>query len=237
MDTLALLCNLHADGPATLHKLRRSGCESIAALLLLDPPALASSLDWDERLAERFLREAGLLAQRLDEEVRASREFESDEDEEPVFSASDELEEEADELESACAPPPERVEAVLDTWRELDRVSPPPELGEYVVPRPSDSLPNRALEEVQLIGLTPALRGRLHELGVLSLRGLVEAGDLELARAIPLGFTRLKHLQFLAARELGTPESATPALATEARGAGFDLDPLTTRFDTAGPFA
>ncbi len=32
MDTLALLCNLHADGPATLQRLRRAGCESLAAL-------------------------------------------------------------------------------------------------------------------------------------------------------------------------------------------------------------
>ena len=33
MDALALLCTLHADGPTTLKRLRRSGCEDLSSLV------------------------------------------------------------------------------------------------------------------------------------------------------------------------------------------------------------
>jgi hypothetical protein len=69
MDTLALLCNLHADGPATLQRLRREGCESLGSLVLLEAAELSLSLDWSEGNSTRFLREAFLLAERLDEPV------------------------------------------------------------------------------------------------------------------------------------------------------------------------
>ncbi len=249
MDTLALLCNLHADGPATLHRLRRVGCESLGSLLQLDPAGLAARLDWQETAAERFLREAQLLSERLDEEVCAGSQVESDEDEDEgeELPTEQEWEEDRGEAEPGYAPPPERVEALLGAWRELDRVSPPAE-PEYVLPQPvADQTLNRSLEEVQLEGLSHGLRGRLTELGVLSLRGLAEAGDVELARAIPLGFTRLKHLQFLAARELAALDrSAARMVAGEPfqhRGPelGSFYAPSTierrSSLDTAGPFA
>src|SRR5262245_41766891 len=146
MDSLALLCNLHADGPATLQRLRRAGCESLATLLHLEPSDLALQLDWNERLAERFLREAALLAERLEdglgrgservleaeddedevEETLALEdeetleelcEFEADEEDEDEGFEEDELEVE-EEIETGFAPPPARVEAVLGAWRE-----------------------------------------------------------------------------------------------------------------------
>ena len=251
MDTLALLCNLHAEGPATLQRLRRTGCESLASLLSLESPDLATRLDWTERMAERFLREAALLAERLDEDVTWSREVESDEeadldvrDEEPEPAFASEQEAgELSALESAVET--EEVEIVLGAWRELDRVAPPEPPADYVLPRPAEArvleLPNRALDQVRIDGLTPALVRRLADVGVLSLRGLAEAGDLELARKIPLPYTRLRHLQFLAAREL----AALPPLkrATEERevaevSTAFEFpQPRPERFETAGPFA
>jgi len=69
MDTLALLCNLHADGPATLQRLRQEGCDSLDALLELEASTLCGSLDWTEEFSQRFLREALVLSERLGESM------------------------------------------------------------------------------------------------------------------------------------------------------------------------
>jgi hypothetical protein len=231
MDTLALLCNLHADGPATLQKLRRAGIDSIGLLVRRGPLEIAASLDWNERAAERFLREAALLAERLDEELPASPMLEGHEDEETeALSAGDDWQdEEPGQAEPGFAPPPERIEAVLGAWRELDRVSPPGEPREYELPRPVQA--DAALTE--LPGLSERLRWRLQDLGIRSLRALIEARDVDLARDLPLGFTRLKHLQFLATRAL---EALPEPLASAASPARF-REASAARFDTAGPFA
>lgn len=265
MDALALLCNLHADGPATLQRLRRAGCDSLSALRRLDPAGLSEELGWNVRAAERFLREAALLGERMDEDGAAAGELEDPEFEleselvEELDGQDDESESEDDEdhdddelatdEEPGFAPPAERVEAVLGTWRELDRVAPPDEPTEFVIPRP-EPLPDRSLAEARLEGLPARLAARLHELGVHTVRELAGASALELARALPLGFTRLKHLQFLAARELErlpAPAAARPVEAArvpEVRRAyepqrayePFEPPPAEP-FETAGPFA
>ena len=51
MDPLALLCNLHADGPDALARLRRAGFDSLAALLERDVETLVGELGWDEAYA------------------------------------------------------------------------------------------------------------------------------------------------------------------------------------------
>lgn len=65
MDTLALLCNLHADGPETLHRLRTAGWDSLAELSDVEPGELAKALDVTATRAKRFQREAQYLATRL----------------------------------------------------------------------------------------------------------------------------------------------------------------------------
>jgi len=65
MDALALLCTLHADGPATLKRLRAMGCGSLALLLERDVDALAEGLDVPPAAARRLLREARLLRERV----------------------------------------------------------------------------------------------------------------------------------------------------------------------------
>lgn len=254
MDTLALLCNLHAEGPATLQRLRRSGCESLAGLLPLSATDLAGLLDWPAQRAERFLREAALLFERLDESPHSRPELEEDESDtsaelEELDDAEDEDEDESEEeeeleteeeLEEAAedaagfAPPSERVAAVLGAWRELDRVAPPSEPTDYVVPRPPPA-PDRRLAESRL-ELEPALLARLAGHGVLTLRQLVSAEDASLARALGIGFTRLKHLQFLAARELIEVERTPVATAPEPGIQAFAPPPCEP-FETAGPFA
>jgi hypothetical protein len=79
---------------------------------------------------------------------------------------------------------------------------------------------------------------RLAELGVSTLRELASASGLELARAIPMGFTRLKHVQYLAERELERLASAAPSPA-RSPVQGFEpfTPPAAEPFETAGPFA
>lgn len=260
MDTLALLCNLHADGPATLQRLRRAGCESLAALRRLDPLALAARLEWNERTAERFLREAALLSGRVEPEEDACEadvadDEASDDRGEPGFELESavvedvddeaEVEEESAEDDGAeledgdalPAPPPERVQAVLGAWRELDRVAPPSEPSEFVIPRPPPA-PDEELAHLALPGLTHGLRARLAELGVRTLRELSGAPELELARRLPLGFTRVKHLQHQAVLALERLPAREPAAApAQARSFEPFTPPPSEPFETAGPFA
>ena len=65
MDPLALLSNLHGDGPATLQRLRRHGCDTLACVLGSPAEELAQILGWEPVRTERFLREAEVLMRRL----------------------------------------------------------------------------------------------------------------------------------------------------------------------------
>jgi hypothetical protein len=66
MDAMALLCTLHADGPATLKRLRQAGCGSIESVKELEPDRLAELIGTTPAGARRFLREAAHLTVRLD---------------------------------------------------------------------------------------------------------------------------------------------------------------------------
>ena len=65
MDALALLCTLHADGPATLKRLRARGYSSLPALIQRPASDLSVDLDVEPAFARRLLREAKLLAARV----------------------------------------------------------------------------------------------------------------------------------------------------------------------------
>jgi hypothetical protein len=64
MDALALLCTLHADGPATLKRLRRAGCTSLERLDAFEPEELAGLLEVEPSVARRLRREARALIAR-----------------------------------------------------------------------------------------------------------------------------------------------------------------------------
>tara|TARA_R110002096_G_scaffold24453_3_gene76953 strand:+ start:1245 stop:3368 length:2124 start_codon:yes stop_codon:yes gene_type:complete len=66
MESLALLCTLHADGPTTLKRLRRSGCQSLQDLEAYRPETLATLLEVTPAVARRLGREARVLRERLD---------------------------------------------------------------------------------------------------------------------------------------------------------------------------
>ena len=57
MDALSLLCTLHADGPATLQRLRGLGCGGLGAFLAMDADDLAEALGLEAAVARRLLRE------------------------------------------------------------------------------------------------------------------------------------------------------------------------------------
>jgi hypothetical protein len=258
MDALALLCNLHADGPFTLQRLRRSGCDSLTVLLELAPVQLATHLDGSERTAQRFLREANLLTERLEDEdpweQEHAEEIEVDEpllhggeveeeaeldethgydEEEEAEAEEEEAEEEEEEEEEILDEAAEgEIAHVLDAWRQVDDDAPPEDPVDYVVPRAAPpSAANKALDELHLDGLDGALRERLGQVGILSLKGLVEASPLELARSLPLAFTRVKHIQFLAARVW--QERSEPLQAPRS----YDELVAVERLDASGPFA
>lgn len=67
MDALALLCNLHADGPTTLDELHRVGIRGLEDVTGAGPRGLVTELGWNDAAAERFVREANHLAARLGE--------------------------------------------------------------------------------------------------------------------------------------------------------------------------
>lgn len=68
MDGLALLCNLFADGPVTLKRLRLAGVSSLGALERAAPARLAEWLHASVPQAQAFGEEARKLVRRLAEE-------------------------------------------------------------------------------------------------------------------------------------------------------------------------
>jgi len=65
MDAMALLCTLHADGPATLKGLRQAGCSTLEGVESMDEERLARILGAPAAAARRFAREARHLRERL----------------------------------------------------------------------------------------------------------------------------------------------------------------------------
>jgi len=62
VDPLAVLCNLYAEGPATLRVLRRAGIRTLPNVVATTDWALAELLGGSPTAARRFAREAQRLA-------------------------------------------------------------------------------------------------------------------------------------------------------------------------------
>lgn len=69
MEALALLCTLHADGPTSLRRLRRAGCDSLESLERMAPDELAGVLEVPPAVARRLGREARGLSSRIGPEL------------------------------------------------------------------------------------------------------------------------------------------------------------------------
>ena len=237
MDPLALLSNLHGDGPATLHRLRRHGCDTLSGLLGTGAAELAPLLGWEEARAERFLREADALQRRLGEGILDREEAAPTPGPtpEPTALASEPEEEEAEveadeeEEEQPLASPQDEAEMrqrVLEHWRSLDATD--PVRPEVLVPHtPSAPLepPGTPLGQVTLDGLDGGRVARLQAAGITTLEELAEVDDLDLHLASGLSFTLASRLAFLARR------------AVAARAGRDSAEPAADSLGAAGPFA
>lgn len=147
MDAMALLCTLHADGPATLKRLRQAGCATLEALERLDAERAAQILACTPASARRLQREAHSLRERLQGEVEGAPPERQDHEEPraPLPSARVEAESSvsapdvdlrqthsaAQPGESLAVELPARekrlVQRVVDAWRQRDHDESTPE--------------------------------------------------------------------------------------------------------------
>ncbi len=235
MDALALLCNLHADGPTTLHHLRTGGCESILDVMELDTEELEALLGWSERAILRFRREAAVLAERLEEGILEST---AEED----FSAERVADDRSGHRGRAELPEDEDVRGnekeLLETWAALDEGSPPEEPDEPADPLeleevPEEETPRRPLTPEACEGLTAEAVDRLARIGIETLDDLADGDTLEVSTHLGIGYTRVARLQFLARRHLASLEGATTR-EVEVIPAN---PPSGDRLEASGPFA
>lgn len=243
MDPLALLSNLHGDGPATLHRLRRHGCETLVHVRAFNAEELAGVLGWEAARAERFLREAQSLAGRLGEGLLDPEEEHEvprprgEPERAPPASGSPAAAEETPELEDEEVPE-ELCAEVLERWRELDAREPgertaaaraPDEREadnrDLLVPRPppAHEPARRGLVESAIDGLDPARVKALLAAGISSVEELAACDDFDLHRRTGFPFTLASRLVFLARR-------AAQVSPGSVGGKG-------ARLDASGPFA
>lgn len=250
MDALALLCTLYADGPSTLHRLRGGGCESLSALLEVEPEILRERMGWNERIAERFLREAWSLAERLD--VGWLKE-EGAEESGPLSAVAETVPPPEPEPERPADP--SQKDQLMQQWRHLDEEQPPADV--LAGPEPASEPEIEGLErhpQLAELGLSAGQAGRLTSVGVTTIEGLLQMDTLELGNLLSLAFTRAQRVQLLARRvQANTPEpvqrdqtaetlsSVSIAAARRRAAAGPGSEPQSRRpgdaLDAAGPFA
>lgn len=226
MDTLALLCNLHADGPETLQLLRRAGWDTLAELEAVEAGELAGALSLTVDRAQRLQREALHLRERLegaDPAPKAIRPARAEPATPPPSKQAAELELPAREVlipRAIARPAPERS------------VAPPP--APAAAPAPV-AAPHRtgvrgALVPGVIDGLDRETCERLADAGVADLAALAAALPLELSGATGIDYTRLLRLQFLARR-------AAPAQRAIGGGGAGAAGRPAPRWPDGGPAA
>lgn len=176
MDGLSLLCNLHADGPLALRRLRAAGVHDLGALEGVPEAILIECLHSSIEHARRFVAEGRQLAQRLAESA---------------------LEPEPAGEQGGFFPHPTAPEPELPalSWRTepRTRAAPLPGVRHPLRPGEIDGLDERTCE-------------RLAAQGVHSLDALHERAGLELARSAGIPFAKLLDLALQAGQAVrGAP--------------------------------
>jgi hypothetical protein len=170
MDGLALLCNLFADGPVTLKRLRLSRIAHLAELERTEPAQLAALLHASVPQARAFAEEARKLARRLAEEQPRLA---------PTLPARSEARQAARTERSAEIPAETPVHA-----------APPPVDAAPAADAPA-SLQAIPLVPGLLPGLDEALCARLHPHQVRTVQALSEFAGLSLARRTGIPYSTL----------------------------------------------
>jgi hypothetical protein len=220
MDAMALLCMLHADGPATLKNLRRAGCSSLEAIESMDEERLSKLLGAPAAAARRFAREARHLRERLglgllDREETAVGENGGQPQATAALAAQN-----ADGRDGPW-PGQDVVEEALAAWRardlaELESPTTPAEpaaaptdlaavmseLEEPAVQWTEIPATPQRLAVGEVDGLDEERSRLLAEAGVRTLEDLARADALELSRGSGLGYTDTWRLTALARRAM-----------------------------------
>ncbi|MCP5022668.1 MAG: hypothetical protein GY930_12950 [bacterium] len=223
MDSLALLCTLHADGPATLRRLRKAGCQSLVDLDRVGADSIATTLEIPPAMARRLVREARMLHQRVGGDTLDMEEAPEGmavallgNPQAPLTESSD-LDDrdrglirtvlgDAQPVSGFSTEP--AVEQPVEAVVELEPMG-----GAFVAqptPQPDDIVeldqPEPLATEYRLVdrvdGLDNDVAATLSKLGIETLTALVEADASWLARHTGLSFGPLRRLQFLARKSL-----------------------------------
>jgi len=227
MDTLALLCTLHADGPASLQRLRAAELSSIDDVLGCSVETTADILGLSMAQARRFHREARMLAMRmhtegLDREERMYPGAEAMEappmqsagqveaPTQPVLLAS------TSETSTVAEPEPRGEGAdelrekpnmaailapVIERWEEEDSKA-AVEAEEPSMPPQSANATGTQLTPDVLDGVDQPLRDALRAAGYGTLTALAEVEPLELSRTTGRTYSEACRVRFLARRAL-----------------------------------
>ncbi|MDF1837224.1 MAG: hypothetical protein P1V35_05095 [Planctomycetota bacterium] len=220
MDSLALLCTLHADGPATLRRLRKAGCQSLVDLDRVGADSVAELLAIPPAVARRLVREARILNERVGGDPLDAEEAPDGMAVAPLGNVQAPLTEGAD-LDSKDR---DLIRQVLGDARPVGGLrslnlqaeeegseepmggafagAEMPELDGAMEPTaPEPSAPAYPLMG-RVDGLDERVAAMLHDADIQTLTALVEADASRLARSTGLSFGPLRRLQFLARKSL-----------------------------------
>lgn len=224
MDALALLCTLHADGPATLQRLRGVGLGSLEALQGVGAERLGETLGMPAAAARRLLREARHLAQRLEADL-----LDRDEGVPALAGLAGRRPVQAldpgrlrgepgtpgGEVGPRAGGERAMLARVLETWRELEESSgDAPAVGtgcgaahskEPGAPH-AESIAATRCEGVALTELDAGIARELANQGLVDSGAFLRRDLLELSRTSGIAYTRLARVAFLA-RRAGAGES------------------------------
>jgi hypothetical protein len=219
MDGLALLCNLHADGPLTLRRLREAGVRDLETLAGFPEPALARLLRTSGTQARRFGEEARQLARRL---LEIPLEDEAGTEQGPPQGGlqAGSVRPDASDPVPLPAPRARAAPAIRAYGCESAR---PARL------EPAGALPastGTPLGSVLVEGLDRRTCELLVAQGVRTLEALVDLANLSLARRAGISFTRLLELAHRARQLLAEGRTEAGSLSRASRPSAALESPL-----------
>jgi len=223
MDAMALLCNMHADGPATIKVLRRACFSSLPDVMRARPERLADLLGVSPAYARRFVREARLLGERMGENALDIEECVDIDAAAPIdeHAPSDAPRGDATSSPAAAAfRAPRDCSADLVRPERETRITHARETGTLAHERAcAPSIAGTTLRADLIDGLDASLCARLASYDVSTLEALVDAPGMKLAKRLGVPLTELMDLQLLAQRAL-TKQREAPSTATSSAEVG-----------------